>query len=347
MEAYENRTDALTNAAWERLPESAAGWKAVNVLTIPRKFGNRATSRYSRGQRMETTVRDYKRDADYEKVGRFLVRTYRTAGDHINWLQPRWEYMHYHPLIRRVDLDPIGIWEAAGKIVGVIHPEHRTGTVYVEVDQAYPHLKRDILEYAEEHLAAESDGVRSLRVYINDSDNTLRQIAGQMGYERTDGHETMSLRSTSGLPRTASLPEGFHLKSLADENNLHKVHRVLWRGFGHGPDPPEDEVEDRRFMQSAPNYRKDLNIVVEAPDGNFVAYCGMWYEPVHRVSYVEPVATDPDFRRLGLGQAAVLEGVRRCGAEGATVAYVGSSMRFYQALGFEQMYRLSLWQREW
>jgi hypothetical protein len=43
----------------------------------------------------------------------------------------------------------------------------------------------------------------------------------------------------------------------------------------------------------------------------------------------------------------VLEGVRRCAAKGATAAYVGSSMKFYRALGFEQVYRLSLWQREW
>lgn len=55
-------------------------------------------------------------------------------------------------------------------------------------------------------------------------------------------------------------------------------------------------------MQSAPSFRKDLNVVVEAPDGSFVAYCGMWLEPVHAIAYVEPVATDPDYRRMGLGR---------------------------------------------
>jgi hypothetical protein len=51
-------------------------------------------------------------------------------------------------------------------------------------------------------------------------------------------------------------------------------------------------------MQSAPNYRKDLNVVVEAPDGNFVSYCGVWYEPENALAYVEPVATDPDYLDL-------------------------------------------------
>lgn len=100
-------------------------------------------------------------------------------------------------------------------------------------------------------------------------------------------------------------------------------------------------------MQSAPNYRKDLNIVVEAPDGNFVAYCGMWLQLEHSLAYVEPVATDPAYRRMGLGAAAVLEGIRRSGECGATEAWVGSTQPFYQSLGFQQAYASSVWRREW
>ena len=100
-------------------------------------------------------------------------------------------------------------------------------------------------------------------------------------------------------------------------------------------------------MQSAPNFRKDLNIVVEAPDGSFVSYCGIWYEPVHACAYVEPVATDPDYRRMGLGRAAVLEGVRRRSATGAGVACVGSAEPLYLSLGLRQVYNRSVWQRQW
>ena len=113
--------------------------------------------------------------------------------------------------------------------------------------------------------------------------------------------------------------------------------------------PAVDGVDDRRFMQSAPNYRKDLNIAVEAPNGDFASYCGMWLEPRHAIAYVEPVATDPTYRRLGLGRAAVLEGVRRCGARGATVAYVGSAQEFYRSLGVlsTSVHGSAAWRREW
>ena len=98
-------------------------------------------------------------------------------------------------------------------------------------------------------------------------------------------------------------------------------------------------------MQSGPHFRKDLTIVVQAPQGDFVSFCGMWYESTNRLAYVEPVATDPDFRRMGLGRAAVLEGIRRCGELGATVAYVGSNQLFYQSLGFQLIYTSNCWTR--
>ncbi len=142
-------------------------------------------------------------------------------------------------------------------------------------------------------------------------------------------------------------PDGFTLKSLAEDNDHRKVRRLLWWGFKHGDEPPEDGVTDQEFKQSSPNYRKDLNIVVVEPGGGFVSYCGMWFEPEHETAYVEPVATDPDYRGLGLGKAAVLEGIRRCAELGARVAYVGSTLPIYQSIGFREIYRESRWARSW
>jgi predicted N-acetyltransferase YhbS len=69
----------------------------------------------------------------------------------------------------------------------------------------------------------------------------------------------------------------------------------------------------------------------------------MFYEAANKFAYVEPVATDPDFRRMGLGKAAVLEGVRRCGELGATVAYVGNDLPIYQSAGFKKVYVSECW----
>ncbi len=69
----------------------------------------------------------------------------------------------------------------------------------------------------------------------------------------------------------------------------------------------------------------------------------MWYERVNGIAYVEPVATDPDYRRKGLGKAAVLDGIRRCGDVGATAAYVATDRQFYRSIGFKKRYVKNAW----
>lgn len=296
---------------------------------------------------MRIRARRYEHEADFERVGLFLVRTYLTEGDAINWLRPRWEYMHFHPFIARVDLSAIGVWEAEGTIVAVVHPEHVMGHVYLELDPGFAHLKPEMLAFAEEHLSAASGEQKELRVYINDRDVELQRLAAIAGYAKDGGAEEMSQLAIPRRFPSVALRDDFRLQSLADENDLRRLHRVLWRGFDHGPEPPDEGLEERRFMQSAPNYDRDLNVVVVSPGGDYISYCGMAYEPENRIAYVEPVATDPDYRRMGLGRAAVLEGVRRCGRRGATVAYVGSAQPFYRAMGFRRIHGCSRWRRVW
>ena len=96
-------------------------------------------------------------------------------------------------------------------------------------------------------------------------------------------------------------------------------------------------------MQSSPNFRFDLTLVALAPNGDYASYCGMWYDAVNRFGYVEPVATDPDYRRMGLGKAVVTESMKRCGRVGAKVIYVGSGQPFYRSMGFEPLYEHHCW----
>ena len=285
--------------------------------------------------------------ADFKLVSDFLIANFQPGNQDGNWLQPAWEYMHSHPSLDESSLDRIGIWESAGNIVGVAHYESRLGEAFFQVYPGYTYLKPAMLEYAENHLCGKTgSGERYLRAYVNDFDLEFEALVKSRGYEIAEQYARPVSQFT--IPRPfppIDLPEGFRIKSLADDNNLRKIHRVLWRGFNHAGEPPEEGIEDRRKMQSGPNFRKDLTIVIEGPMGDFVSFCGMWYESVNKIAYVEPVATDPDFRRMGLGKAAVCEGIRRCGIPGATVAYVGSEQEFYKAIGFTKRFDSNCWVR--
>ena len=296
---------------------------------------------------MTITMRACAGPIDFPAISAFLSTLYQPENRDGNWFQPVWEYAYTHPWFDDDAVQRIGIWTDDGVIVGVTMYELRLGEAFFQVHPAYAQLKEPMLRYAEEQLAGVADdGRRYLKAFINDFDPVFAQIAEARGYRLApDSHRPMSQFVIPDPFPPLHLPAGFRLKSLADDNDLVKVDRVLWRGFNHPGEPPADGPADRLRMQSGPNFRKDLTIVVEAPTGAFVAFSGLWYEAANRFGYVEPVATDPDYRRMGLGTAAVLEGIRRCGELGATVAYVATDKPFYLAMGFKKLYTQQCWIR--
>ncbi len=285
--------------------------------------------------------------ADFPAISAFLYTLYQPDNRDGNWFQPVWEYAYTHPYFEETAVQRIGIWEDKGAIVGVALYESRLGEAFFQVHPAYEHLKSEMLVHAEQQLAGKTkEGQRYLHAFVNDFDTAFEEVVRARGYEREPEEDRPMSQFVIPDPfPPIRLPDGFRLKSLADDNDLVKVNRVLWRGFNHPGEPPDDGLRGRRQMQSGPHYRKDLTIVVEAPNGDFAAFSGLWFEPVNRFGYVEPVATDPDYRRMGLGTAAVLEGIRRCGELGATVAYVGSVQPFYQAMGFRRLYTENCWSK--
>ena len=294
---------------------------------------------------MTTTRRTYERAADFDAISHFLTRHYLPGNRDGNWLQPIWEYALFHSLFDESSVDRIGIWEDEGRVVGVATYEMRLGEAFFHVHPKYEHLKPEMLSYAEKHLTGvDDDGKRYLKAFVNDFDTAFEEAVTSRGYRKEPtSHRPLSQFDIPFPFPPIHLPEGFQVKSLAEENDLRKIHRVLHRGFNHPGEPPEEGLAGRKRIQSAPHFRKDLTIVVRAPTGDFVSYCGMWYDTVNRFGYVEPVATDPDYRRRGLGSAAVLESIRRCGEQGATVAYVGSDMPFYLSMGFRRLFTQNCW----
>lgn len=187
---------------------------------------------------MSIKLRSYGGPEDFERIGEFLVDTYYPGTRPENWLQPRWEYMHYHPLLEELGesaLTKIGVWETGGNIVSVAHFEHVLGEVYFQVHPDFTHLKLEMLKYAEDHLSTKTDGgSRCLKVFINDFDTEFQSIVGARGYRKIEGvSECWSVFDIAHSFPVIGLPTGFRLKSLQDDNDLSKLDRVIHRGFNH------------------------------------------------------------------------------------------------------------------
>jgi predicted N-acetyltransferase YhbS len=292
---------------------------------------------------MNAVFHTYDHLKDYERINQFLLDTYKPGLYHDNWLQPRWEYMHYHPMLENKSLSKIGVWESGSKIVGVATYELSLGLAYFQFHPEFYSLKPEMLAYAEATLFEKTpEGRKRIVVFVNDYDTEMTALVKERGYQLvTEFRDTWSeIEMRRDFP--VKLPPGFHLRSPGEEDDLVKLTRLIHRGFNHPGEPPEGAVEGTRRMQEAPNYRKDLNIVAVADDGTYAACSGVWFDR-NKVVYIEPVCTDPDYRRQGLGTATLFECLNRCIREGAKTIQIGSEQLFYKSMGYKLLFVINLW----
>jgi len=101
------------------------------------------------------------------------------------------------------------------------------------------------------------------------------------------------------------------------------------RGFNH-EDPKEwPSAYSYRELQQAPDYHKERNLFIVAPDGTYAACCIVWFNEDDRVGHLDPLSTHPKYRKMGLG-------MQRLKALGATYMPMDDGFDpFYLAIGFE------------
>lgn len=75
---------------------------------------------------------------------------------------------------------------------------------------------------------------------------------------------------------------------------------------------------------SAPLYRRDLDIVSAASDGEIAAFCTIWFDDVTRSAVCVLVGTAAQHQRRGLGKAVMYEGLRRLKHMGGTRAFANA-----------------------
>jgi GNAT superfamily N-acetyltransferase len=289
------------------------------------------------------TSRRYRLLADFEPVSQFLIRHTNFTDFNGYLLQPFFEYAHTHPYFNAKLTHRFGVWEDDGTIVGVTCYEMDLGECLLVSAPGYEHLRPQMLDHAERDLSTLKDGQRFLNVMTTDKQG-LDALLSERGYER-HYHEAITTFDYAKGFKQRPLPKGFRLISLDEENDVRKIHACLHQGFNHGPTPDED-VDSRWLMQSAPRFRKDLTTVVVAPDGTYACFAGMWVDHVNHYAYLEPLATVPQYRRLGLAHIALTEAMQKTVAEGATFCF-GGSREFYTAMGFETVGIRQFWKKTW
>jgi GNAT superfamily N-acetyltransferase len=283
---------------------------------------------------------------DYNKIRDFLI----DLNNH-NYHYGRWDWMVSNLSAYWADpegINKIGIWEKNEKIIAISTYDTSLGKAFLLTLNGYEYLKNEMLEYSKLNLSKNG----SFSVCIFDNDKEMQNMVYKNNFFPTQNKEFDSIYLINDKIDYA-LPNGFKIISLKENFDLYKYGQVLWKGFNHeiNGEGPFDFFYKRNMQYyesvfEGPNVNLNIKIAVVAPNGDFVSYCGMWYDINTENALVEPVATEPAYRKMGLGKAAVLEGIKRCGELGAKKAFVCSSQQFYYNIGFRPYTTSTCWEEK-
>lgn len=256
-----------------------------------------------------------------------------------NWHWARWGWMMGHPNFEDEMLNMIGLWKDGKKVVGIVTHDMRIGEAYLICKSYCCDFLDDMVEFAEINITNNNN----LFIIVNDKNNVQNDLLKFLGYNKIDRQEIILEYDFKKKNLAYSLIDGFTVSSFKEDKDNNKYMRVIWKGFEEeGQLPIIDEDDDEPLRQ---NWKEELSVFVKAPDGEYVAHCGMWYEEGERTAYIEPVCTVPEYRKKGLAKIAVYEAMIRCRKLGAERAIVVSNQAFYIKIGFELSSRYSFWKR--
>lgn len=286
---------------------------------------------------------------DYWRIREFLRLVILLRGKQdFCWHVSRFDYWRWHGienLQAHDSLDSVTfIWESReGRIAAVLNPEGK-GEAFLQVHPDH-HTNGQIEEMvmvAEEQLStADPNGERKLRLWCNEHDLILQEILVHRGYNRVGDAEYQRWRSIDGQLLQEQAVPGYSVRSLGDIDELPPRSWASWKAFH--PDEQDDLYGGWQWylnIQRIPLYRRDLDLVGVAPNGEIVGFCTVWFDDVTRSAYFEPVGVMPAHQRRGLGKALMYAGLLRLQRLGATMAFVGSyesaAHALYASAGFKE-----------
>ena len=184
------------------------------------------------------------------------------------------------------------------------------------------------------------------------ADDTQRQeLAASRGYNKLSGWGHHYRRDLDSPIPDAPLPAGYVIRSMGTAEEYSLRSWASWRAF-HNDEPDENYDGDYSWyanIQSAPLYRRDLDVIATTPDGNVAAFCTVFYDDYTRSAVTVLVGTAFEHWRLGLGKAVITEGMRRLKQMGCTrvfaTAYEEPADFLYRSV-MQQMKVTDTWLKE-
>ena len=277
---------------------------------------------------MKLTLHTCDKEDDFWRARNFLREVF-PLNDRLehSWHVSRLDYWRWHYILtcnicKSVEAG-MALWEKAdGKIIAVLN--HLGGSelrLHVHPHFYSADLEHEMLAYAEEnYFAIAEDGRRYIYLPIFQDDTCRQELVQSRGYKKQPGWGHHYRRDLDSPIADAPIPTGYVIRSMGGVEEYPARSWASWRAF-HNDEPDSNYDGDYGWyanLQSAPLYRRDLDVVASAPDGSIAAFCTIFYDDTTRSAVTVLVGVAAEHWRRGLGKAVMTEGLKRLQHLGCT-----------------------------
>lgn len=308
---------------------------------------------------MKLTMRPYQNEDDYWQIRNFLRQAFLLNGrlEH-SWNVARLDYWRWHFILNCGFGESIEkatkLWESETGEIAAVLTDLGGGEVRLHVNPGVrtAALEDEMLACAEEHYADLRDGPRMLILPIFSDDTQRQQTAAQRGFKQHPGWNHHYWRDLDAALPEITVPCGYIVRSMGIEDEHPARSWASWRAF-HAEEPDEYYDGDHswyRNIQSAPLYRRDLDLVAATPEGSIASFCTIYYDDYTRSAVTVLVGTAAEYWRRGLGKTVILEGLRRLKHLGCTRVFATAADEPADALYRAMMREMKVtdtWVKTW
>lgn len=311
---------------------------------------------------MTIKQRSFNWEKDFELVRSFLIETYKMTHSLHNWIPIMFENIKFGQCGAEEYQDEedeyIKIWEeidhsegsSTSTIVAVVNwsPPSR---YFIQIHPDYRYFEKELVFWIEKHSKdTRKDKTKKAKILftVEETDEERITLLTELCYENLGLEEYNRTRSID-LPLPGyELPAGFTIKQVDVEEDYIQYKKVLESVFRHCGRMTENMA---KIYASASFYKAELDLVAVDPNGRFAAFVTVRLDPVSRIAELEPVGTHPDYRKLGLAKAVILEGLKRLQKYNPSLiciqgaAQTEAANRLYESLGFTEKVGVYIWQK--
>lgn len=244
----------------------------------------------------------------------------------------------------------VKLWEKDNHLIGYAFIDRYQNIVDVfSAAEFTPTMQAEMINWLVEAARQRNQAkgeIQTLDAYALEKDLNRIKMLERFGFEKQEETSILFARSLEIPIPESVLPPGYTIRPMGGLDEMESYVELHRAAFGTG----NMSIEYRQSIMNTPGYLPELDLVAVAPNGDLAALCvcQVFDDDAPRAGgkkegWTDPVATHPDYRRLGLSRALILAGMRMLKSRGIDTVLLGTSstnipmQRVAESIGFRQV----------